>query len=793
MPESKRSLRTFAALLVALLLGLGLFLVLRDEAPDPAEAPRASSTPSPEAPSPRRSVAPGPEPRATRAAGAAASPGSPTPRPRLPDGAPAGWPLSVALRVTLDGEPVAAQVSAQSGGAVARVTCDERGRGRLALPRDARLDLRAEAGGVRRFAVDLLEPGAPIYPSLDVEETASLEIGEAPIQEDFTPAPAGGVLDFAAMVVEPDQLVGRELRIALVSRLLVRGKVLDAEGQGAGGVKVLLGRSLSATSEDDGAFALRGPVGSFGPLDEVCADAGAGGYASAPPEEGEQDGCLVFEVGELRLRGGATLEGRVTDEQGRGLPAWIRAGVGGVLAQRGWTLRADAEGRFALVGVDEREDAWVDLELVVRHPGYAPLRVQASRPLQGEPLRLSLAPLARCRGRVVDASGRPQRARLRLVRDPRELARRYGVHQGGGHLDALLDDGRGAAFDGGPGRSAERLRHTDDQGRFELELGEGESRWLLVRAAGHGERVVELRGSEQELRVELPKGLPLAGTLHTAGSGEPLDYRTLIAAPAGQHPDQALERAPAFRGETRSLAAGESPTALGAAEVREGRFRVEDLPPGRCDLYVLGVQENAWRPILVAEGVEAGREDLTLRFPVPPKGTIRLRVLDAQGQPVENPGAILRDEAGEQIGYGAAGGKPGELLVETWSFGALSLEVRAVGYLPVQRTLNLQPNQNLDLGRVELAAGGAAIRLEVRGRHRFSSVMVEAQDPLTRSWVHAGSSLDGSREVFHLAPGAARVRLLCYGAGEEPLRTFLREVPLAPGASAELTIEVRRD
>ena len=794
MPDPQRTARLVAALALALLLGLGLFLLLRDEAPTPRPAQPAggASQPAAAASPPReldpRAAATAPPP----ASGEGAASARPTPTPRPRDVAPPGWTLEVELKVTLDGRPVPAQVSAASGGALARASCDARGRGRIALRPDARLELRAEADGVQTFAIELLAPGAPLYPDLDrVADSASVEVGEAPLEES-SGAGARDVLDFASLALEPDELRGRLLRIALVSAGVARGRVLDAEGRPAGGVALLVGRDLSGASDREGAFELEGPLASFAGVDEVCADAGAEGYVSAPLEEGEADGRLVFEAGELRLRGGFALAGRVVDPRGRGVPAWIQAGAGGVLAQRSWTLRADDQGRFALVGVDEREDAWVDLELVVRHPGYAPLRAACSRPLRGEALRLELAPLARCEGRVRGSDGEPLAARLRLVRDPRELARRYGVHQGGGHLDALLDDTRGVALNGGPWLSAERVRRTDAEGRFELELGRGESRWLLVRAEGYGERVVELRGTEQTLEIVLPPGLPLAGTLHSA-EGEALDYRTLIVAPAGQHPDQALERAPAFRGETRPLSAGESPTALGAAEVRAGRFRVEDLPPGRFDLYVLGVQRNAWRPILVAEGVEAGREDLTLRLALPPKGSIRLRLVDPKGQPLRNPAAILRDEAGEQVGYGAAGGQPGELLVETWSFGALSLELRASGYLPQRRALSLQPNQSLDLGRVEVQEGGAAIWVALRGRHRFSSVMVEAQDPLTQTWVHSTGSLDGSREVFHLAPGAARVRVRCYGEGEEPLQTLIREVPLAPGASEELTIEVRRD
>ncbi len=201
---------------------------------------------------------------------------------------------------------------------------------------------------------------------------------------------------------------------------VVRGRVLDEEGNPVPGIEALVedrlfgsrkstGRILlaslprsrrgSSTTDGEGRFEVGGLdlEGSY----EVSVGSGIvpplpGGWAPARLEGVPPDGCEVL----LRIGRGLPLRGVVVDGEGRPLEgARVESGWPGVRALSG------ADGSFSLTGfVPWQED--VEVRVLSPSADLLSLRLRVARP-GGDPLRIVLPSSASLRGVVLDGSGKP--------------------------------------------------------------------------------------------------------------------------------------------------------------------------------------------------------------------------------------------------------------------------------------------------------------------------------------------------------------------------------------------------
>ena len=700
--------------------------------------------------------------------------------------------------MTLDGEPQAGGVLRVllADGQELRAQSDARGRATLLLPRDrfARVFPSLPSLGLSEAQVELLEDDeAPELQALSAHTL--LEVGSALGEIPPSPEEEGEERAESSLGFGPDEIQVPEdpgqslLSVAFCSGAELRGRVLDASGHPAPGARVYLG-PLSETptgskdtpvvrSDDEGRFLLRlGPRAALS-VGEVLAESSQGS-GTGEPQRSEVQGRVAFEPLTLRLRPGEALRGRVTDPEGRPLQAQVSASVG-LLRDKTWTATCDGAGKFWFGGLVPRGQ-WLEAELTLRCPGYAPRVVEVSQPPEGPLLELRLTPLARCRGRVLGARGQPlPGARVITVFDPDQLARRYGPANGGPDLDAL----------------ATSAPQTDAEGWFEFETPAG-PRLLVVSAEGYGERVLMTSLQEDSLEVRLQPGGVIAGTV-TTREGQPLDYRLLILVPKGYEPPRNQYEpgpAPLVRltpGPSRTLPTAEVPTAVSSAVAREGRFRFENVPHGRYDIYARDIEWGSFVPRRVAVDVPSGELSARALFePIPPA---RLRfTARLQGQLVSlgsvefavyAPTGELLTLARPQAG--------GEVELKLWTFGPLLLEGRGFGLRTIQRRLEVAPGSDQTLEPFDFDDQVGTVEVLLSGTAGFRGFELSGKDPQSGRWITASYSMGGDHRLLTFPPGPAEVRVRGFGRGEEVLKEVVHQVQVRLDAKAKLSIDLSAD
>lgn len=691
-------------------------------------------------------------------------------------------PFVVPVRVTRDGVPLAGatlRLRSDTGwSASARTGAD--GACTLALPRDARLVLEVDAPDRTRqaFTCDLGPPGEPPpINTLALAHEAEIETGSPPAW-DFERG-----LTFSDVSIEAP-LAGEVLHVALLGPVRLAGVVVDHEGAPVAGAAVWFepverqGGLLETTSDAQGRFALEAPSLALADPGLVRAEARTKGFGAAVVEVDHDGPVPAFRPVRVALEPARPFALRVTDLAGRPLPA--RVEVKGSFpapfdVEHRWRRTCGSDGWARIAALPPQQRAWTCLSVAVELEGYERAEEELRLAPGTSQASVVLRALTTWRGRVIGPRGEPVvGAQIRRLERSSDLARRYGRLHGEPAGD-VLDQVEPAAT-------------SDAQGRFSVVLPE-DGALLRVDAPGHGERLLEVAPPVSELEVTLPAGLSLAGTLE--GPGGPLARRLLVIAPAGQHPDQAeLRPTLAREGRTRVLAPAEVPTALAGAVTDEaGAFRFVDVPPGSHDLFVYWVVEGLWTAVRVG-AVTAPRPQV-LTFTPPPSAGVVLRPVSAEdGAPLTGVSARLFDADGVQRGYGV---QSGELLeLQSWRFGALSLEVRHHDTLPLVKPITLAPGQRLDLGALALARGGARLVVRIEGDERFWRWTVSARDPRTGHTVDGRGTLGGppSDTAFHLSPGAAEVRVACFDAADARVETFTATAELVEGEVVNLVVDL---
>ncbi len=361
------------------------------------------------------------------------------------------------------------------------------------------------------------------------------------------------------------------------------GTVMDGEGEAVAGALVRVRwHGFETRTDSAGRFALEVPVS----IRELSLEVHAAGFANRVLLPVWITGS-GRELGDIVLAPETRVTGAVLDEGGRPIP-----GARVMLAQMLTALppvNADERGTFDL-GMLPSE---VGLPLAAEAPGHqrVVLRLEEQH-LAGTPLEFRLARAMRAAGRVTGPDGRP-------------------VEGAGLHLE----------FAHRIVPPPEPETWTDGSGRFQLSHSGARALW--VRRAGFPTARFALEDSSDTLDLELQLEAAgyLGGVVLDPG-GVPVPHAWVAAIREGDH--------------TAALS-------VRSSTGRDGRFRLQDLPPGRIRITVL--RENFAR--LEYETDRLNRDDLVL--PLAPAAALAGRVIDAQsGAPLEDFAvSILPFDAGQ--------------------------------------------------------------------------------------------------------------------------------------------------
>lgn len=371
-----------------------------------------------------------------------------------------------------------------------------------------------------------------------------------------------------------DSLTGR-----VVARLLAQGG-LPAEGA----VLTYEAEGQTAQIEEDGRVRLASL-----PTDRaVHLRAGGALWVHQPVDVAEVPEGHELDLGEIRLRPGHLLTGRVSDKEGTPIPdAALRLqdiADPWPVAQAIEAL-SDAEGRYRFEGVPPG-----DYRLRVNCTGY--LRLKRTLSIAEAPgttsLDIQLSGGSVVRGRVVAANGAPISGATVATGHDRDAA-----------LLALYESGTGP-----------ESVTTDDDGYFTLSIRSD----VMVSAEGYATTAFG-----QEQLVE-----PVVLVLEPCGflRGRVVDAEGVPVADA----DITLDR-------MQATLVAIAPTGLNqhrASTGQDGTFTIAAMRD--CD-WTLRVESPAGRP-LIKEPVRLGEEPLDLALRLEAAPTLLLRVVDERGAPV---------------------------------------------------------------------------------------------------------------------------------------------------------------
>lgn len=546
-------------------------------------------------------------------------------------------------------------------------------------------------------------------------------------------------------------------RIVLGSGATVTGRVVDEGGNPVEGAEVILvneespdpASAIRTASEATGAFAIPHMFpGSFQVFVRRA------GYASSlRPGVLVPEGDARVDAGEIVLKGGSAIEGRVTDTSGRAVEgAEVRT-----YSEQGLT-----DPRKAFADFEEESPADTrsgpdglfrieDLErgrrysLSVRHPAYPQESVPDVEAPTADPVLIELQPARTLSVRVVGPEGEP-------VKD----AEIHTVHTAG----------LGSYSMGSLGRtdSAGELRGTGlKPGPLDLQVtarGYRETWWKGIQISHDRDpepvTITMERGAVLEVRARDEEGEPLAGVRIMVWPRNPSERRML------RHPFNRL------------------------ATDGDGVVRIEDLAPGEYSVSgsLQGTGRSAETNVQLGSGT--ARVDLLFKKGVAIAG----RVVNEDGEPV--PSAAVRAElAAEEQGVHARGGysqADGSFVIPDLEEGEYRLTASAKGYgtsEPQRLRLGGSGVEGLEI-RLSREAGGA-ISGRVLGLplEMLSKIRVEAEPSI--GWDSSTSPVDeqGRYRLSGLRSGRWIVRAFQFNSG----LSIHEEVVVEPGAEVVLDLQ----
>jgi hypothetical protein len=494
--------------------------------------------------------------------------------------------LGVVTRVTLDGAPAAfARIRLRTEGTdkiEEEVEAGPDGVCTLAFPRVRGVTLRVDCEGVNTFAAGVCEQGqALVFCPGSLNRTGKVSYSET------------ARLPCWELFVSDESTRGKVLRLALVSQLEVRGRVLrEPTGDPVANAQVWCLESM-ALANDAGEFVIR-----IAPRTDrlyrdsqqaIGAQARGVGFGSAPLEWARLDGRLASKPVLVWLKPGDTFEGRAVDDRGLGVPAALEIQAG--YRTKRWYVRCSADGRFRIYGVPPDEDHKI-VSMRGQLAGHEETGSASDHWVYrsiDKPAEVVLRRRLPCRGQVVDAKGRGlMGAHVRYVRNTYTVGRLDGISRNSRFWDCDVVE-------------------CDREGRFKLDAPAG-SGWLAVVSPSHGPALAEVVTHSGDIRLQLPASEELSGRM----SGGPDELQWLFLLPTGLRLGQHKSWKKATS--NRVMAPGEVNAAFSLATVwSDGSFSFEPLPPGGYDCYLVAAS-----PVLLAENIQTGRDDVLLTYKEPP-------------------------------------------------------------------------------------------------------------------------------------------------------------------------------
>jgi protocatechuate 3,4-dioxygenase beta subunit len=426
-----------------------------------------------------------------------------------------------------------------------------------------------------------------------------------------------------------------------------------------------------------------------------------------------------------------TIRGQVRDPERRPLAdATVRllgAGLSARSRTESWVVpvvtRTADDGSFAAAVVEGAE-----YTVRVEAGAYAPFTARGIP--AGASLKLHLEPGHALRGRVLDhETGRPI---------------------GGARVVACDEE----AFHFG--EESCRIAHSDAEGRFALtHLPDGPTR-LQARAEAHAvsdSLSIELpRPASPAVELRLLPGARIAGRV-LDDDDRPVEDALVTFTARSRPPNQSP-----WRGDEWPLYTS-----------TDGSFVQPGLPAG--GRYDLRVRKPGYPPVSAGPYlVETGRDvsDVTVRLR--PGATLRLRLVDADGNPVEDRLTVLSRDASRREASAVSAGTPipeeqivaqpdGWYRIENLEAGTREFVFRPDHWADVERSeVELRPGRTTDLGPLLVQAGSRiAGRVTDPSGLPIPEARIEALYQSSRGWVQrsAPSDQDGRYELN--------------GLGDEPL------------------------
>jgi hypothetical protein len=554
------------------------------------------------------------------------------------------------------------------------------------------------------------------------------------------------------------------VRIVLGPGTTLAGRLVDPARRPVPGAEIVLepspdvgrrmswgpGEELRATSGADGRFRFA-HLGA-GPLDlrtEHPDFAPAARSAIQVP-----DRTAALDLGDLRLTPGATIEGRVTDEQG--LPV-AEAHVGASSFEASWSpvsgegVTTGPDGRFRLRGLTPGQR----VDVLVQHPAYVPFEAPGVEAPHAEPLDVVLRAARTLTGRVVNRAGRPIALAQVAVRD-----------------DAQISIAGGRSVSHGVSTSG----RTDEEGRFVLSRLPAGLLNLQIEAPGFRKRTVEgVLIPEKEdpapLEVVLEPGTVLEGRVLTA-SGAPAANLWIAAVPLPRKP-----------GEIGSSARTDA----------DGRYRMGELGAGRHEVLL----HRGSGPLVTQKEIElttegTNRLDLTL----PSRATVAGRIVNGEGAPVAGAELTLTG-TGSPRWFEATSSVDGTFRFEDVEAGVYRLAGAARGYAPAAAPDDIQVEDQGEVrGRELRLLPGATITGRLLGltadEMRQVRVWAVRDDgisyPRPAATLSASVDPEGLYRISSVGPGTWRVTA-SLSSGRQGTGTVQMG---RPGEEAVLDLEIPR-
>lgn len=408
---------------------------------------------------------------------------------------------------------------------------------------------------------------------------------------------------------------------------------------------------VDAVSDERGEFRLEGLAKT-----SYTVSASAPGYGRTTKMNVAPEAAVEF-----YLFPGSGVYGRLLDEKGEPVEGALVSAEGGDRSFPRSAQRSDAEGRFAVLGLEPGE-----YRLFVRHDDFAPAahEVEVTKDSDTE-LELVLTPGVTLTGRLLNENDDPVAGKVSL----RSLDG-FGV-------SALI--------------RARMTAESDAEGFFSLASVPTGDHTLLAEARGYGSKNVEdlVSGKTKEedlgdIVVEI--GLSISGRVLDENGNPVVSAVVSAAQPA--------------RGTMSS--AGDLFVVANADE--EGRFVLAGLSPGAHHLTASAPGFGNSERVMAEPG--ASNVTLTLQL----TGSIRGTAVDPEGRPVTSFQATARSSERRGIGWTSVQDGEGAFVLDDVAAGEYAVEIDSRDFLPeVISSVRVSGGNVTEVGTIRLRRGGSIV------------------------------------------------------------------------------------